>query len=479
MKDIKIREPILAGTWYPEQAETLRRDIRSYLDAAKPPSIEGEIKGVVVPHAGYFYSGAVAAYAYKLLEKKSFQRVIVMAPSHRAAFRGVSIGPMEGYRTPLGVVPVDKDMVERLRAGSPLVKYHPGAEAREHSLEIQLPFLQVVLDNFKLIPLIMGDSSFSLCEEIATLLYELCRNDSVLLAASTDLSHFHTYEEAKVLDDIVLKKVEAFDPQGLHQNLRDRHCEACGAGPMVTLMMATRKLDADGAKVLHYANSGDVTGDKKSVVGYMAAAIYKSQKPSKVSMNPAENSSSNSNVHPKGASLTEDEKAALRKSAMESIRNHCLGTPVPTSSPPLTASLSEHRGAFVTLHKGQNLRGCIGMIEASQPLDQTVRRMAVQAAFNDPRFTPLSPAELDEIDIEISVLTPLKRVTDVETIRVGEHGLYIRKGNRAGILLPQVATEQGWNRTEFIEQTCRKAGLPADSWEDKETEIYAFSADIF
>jgi len=175
----------------------------------------------------------------------------------------------------LGIVPVAERLTERLREACPLVDYVPQAHAQEHSLEIQLPFLQVVLGDFELVPLVMGEHDFYTCEELAKAIVEVVKGERALLVASTDLSHFHPYPQAVALDKVVLEHVEAFDPEGLSRDLRSGRCEACGGGPMVAVMLAAKALGASGAKVLKYANSGDVTGDRSSVVGYMAAAIYR------------------------------------------------------------------------------------------------------------------------------------------------------------------------------------------------------------
>ncbi|SHE48735.1 hypothetical protein SAMN02745206_00396 [Desulfacinum infernum DSM 9756] len=269
----KIRESVIAGTWYPGHPERLTREIRAYLSRARVPDLRGRLVGLIAPHAGYIYSGPVAAHAYKLLEGKPFSRVVVLAPSHRAYFNGASIYHLGGYRTPLGVVPLDRELVDALLEKRDLFSYVPQAHAQEHSLEIQLPFLQVVLKDFRLTPILLGDVSYEDCRAIAQALTQVIGERHVLLVASTDLSHYYSYEEARRLDGRVLELVERFDPESLHAALQKRECEACGAGPMVTTLCAARALGATRARVLHYANSGDVTGDTRGVVGYMAAAL--------------------------------------------------------------------------------------------------------------------------------------------------------------------------------------------------------------
>lgn len=269
----KIRESVIAGTWYPGHPERLTREIRGYLSRTRVPDLPGRLVGLIAPHAGYMYSGPVAAHAYKVLEGKPFSRVVILAPSHRAYFNGASIYHLGGYRTPLGVVPLDRELVDALLEKRDLFSYVPQAHAQEHSLEIQLPFLQVVLKDFRLTPILLGDVSYEDCRAIAQALTQVIGERPVLLVASTDLSHYYSYEEARRLDGKVLELVERFDPESLHAALQKRECEACGAGPLVTTLGAARALGATRAHVLHYANSGDVTGETRGVVGYMAAAL--------------------------------------------------------------------------------------------------------------------------------------------------------------------------------------------------------------
>ena len=466
MKEVPVRESVIAGSWYPGDPAVLRKEIEEFLRKASPPPVEGELIALISPHAGYMYSGQVAAYSYKLLEGKAFDLVVIVAPSHRAYFRGVSVYPRSGYRTPLGVVPIAEDLTEKLISSSPLIEYVPQAHAQEHSLEIQLPFLQVTLGDFRLVPIVMGDQDYYTCEELSRAIVKAIEGKKALLVASTDLSHFYPYERAVALDSVVLERVNAFDPEGLSKDLKMGKCEACGGGPMVAVMLAAKALGANRAKVLKYANSGDVTGDRSSVVGYMAAAIYRSS-------NPREKG--------KGIDLglTEEEKRTLHEIARAVIWNKAQGKEAPAFH--ITSErLKEPRGVFVTVKKHGELRGCIGYVRAIKPLWQAVMEMAEAAAFQDPRFPPVGPSELKDLEIEISVLTPLREIKDVKEIEVGRHGIMIeRPPYYSGLLLPQVATEYGWDRETFLEQTCLKAGLPRNAWREPGTRIYIFSADIF
>lgn len=270
----KIRESVIAGTWYSSDPVLLKKELAGYLDRADPPALDGKLVGLVAPHAGYMYSGGVAAWSYKLLSRGMFDRVLIMAPSHRAAFKGASLSVAGGYRTPLGVVPLDRELIDELGKYPDIMGDNPRAESGEHSLEIQLPFLQIVLGDFRLTPLIMGTSDPEFCMNLSEAIAQVCGAKRVLMIASSDLSHYYPAEKARRLDGVCLKLLEAFDPQGLAAEVENRRTEACGAGPIIAIMHAGRKLGADRCKVLNYANSGDVTGDYSGVVGYAAAAIY-------------------------------------------------------------------------------------------------------------------------------------------------------------------------------------------------------------
>ena len=471
MSSEKVRESVIAGSWYPAKPESLTKDIQKYLARAEVSPPNGEILGLVAPHAGYMYSGGVAAYAYKLLLDQPFDRVLIVAPSHRAYFQGSSVYKLGGYRTPLGVVPLDRELVDAILRQPVTIDYVPQAHAQEHSLEIQLPFLQVVLKQFKLTPIVMGDQAMENCRQLADAIAAVCEGKIVLLVASSDLSHFHTQAEAREMDQKVVERMSTFDAPGLLTDLQKGSCEACGGGPMATVMLAAKKLGATKAKVLHYANSGDVTGDSRNVVGYMAAVLYNNPGRGKGKPQPKQRVGVD-------LGLSEEEKETLRRLAYQTIRSRCLGEPLPGFSTQ-SQRLREPRGAFVCVKKTGELRGCIGMLEGRGPLYETIREMAIQAAFSDPRFCALEPSELDEIEVEISVLTPMERIQRPSQIEIGKHGIYIRKGYYSGLLLPQVATENGWDREQFLQWTCKKAGLQENEWRSPEVELHVFSADVF
>ncbi len=273
-----VRPSILAGSWYPANPERLAETVQGYLANADGDPLSGEVKALIVPHAGYIYSGQVAAHAYRLLQDRLFRKVVMVGPSHHVPFDGVSVNLQPGYKTPLGVVPVDRGLARRIINSNEQIRWVPEAHAQEHSLEIQLPFLQVVLRDFQIVPILMGQQDFRTSSMLAQSLTRVLKQmDDTLLLASTDLSHFHSYERAKELDMAFVEHVRAFGPQGLSNALSSGRCEACGGGPTIAVLLAAQALGADRAVILKVANSGDVTGDHRRVVGYMSAALIRNR----------------------------------------------------------------------------------------------------------------------------------------------------------------------------------------------------------
>jgi hypothetical protein len=456
----RVREPLLAGSWYPGDPVELRNTIEGYLAKCEDSISGGEILGLIVPHAGYAYSGPVAAWGYRQIIDSRYDLVVVLAPSHRAAFNGVSVFNGDAYRTPLGLVDVAGDVVDSLLANGDPFHFVQQAHMSEHSLEIQLPFLQVVLGEFELVPIVMGEQNPETCRAVADVLAEVLKGRNALIVASSDYSHYHDYNTAVRLDAVAFRYISAFDPEGLMDALSARRTEACGGGAIAVTLMATKSLGGETVEILNKANSGDITGDKDRVVGYMAAAVLKGVEPEKLERE-----------------LTDEEKDLLLRIARRSITDAVEGRPRATwdvESP----TLKEDRGAFVTIKTAGQLRGCIGHVVGIMPLWQTVQEVAESAALRDPRFPPVSPEELEDVEIEVSALTPLRAVEGIEEIEIGKHGLMIRDGGRSGLLLPQVASEYGWTPEKFVEQTCLKAGLPPNSWKSG-AELFAFSAEVF
>ena len=268
-----VRRSVIAGSWYPGDPKRLRSMIGNFLDNVPSQQLEGGLVGLVAPHAGYMYSGQVAAYAYAQLRGQAYSKVVVVSPVHRGYPGRFAVTDKSYYETPLGLVPVDAELVQAIERR---IKLNRVSADMEHSLEIQLPFLQYVLGDFALAPIMMGEQDWDSASELGQALAEATDGDTALLVASTDLSHFHRYEVAVQLDQMVLDRITAYDPEGLARTLSMRKAEACGGGPVAAVMVAAEKLGANRAVLLKYMNSGDVTGDRSSVVGYAAAALLHS-----------------------------------------------------------------------------------------------------------------------------------------------------------------------------------------------------------
>jgi AmmeMemoRadiSam system protein B len=268
----RIRHSVIAGSWYPGTREVLEATLSQYLANVKPLERGEEIVGIIAPHAGYVYSGQVAAFAYRQLLGRSYDKIVVISPVHRMSIGRYAVFDADYYETPLGLVEVDKGLVEKL---SDRIMLRRVAHDNEHSLEIQLPFLQYTVGEFKLLPIMMGDQSLDACRALALALAGILDTAQTLFVASTDLSHFHSYSTAVELDRIVRDHIAAFDPEGLAESLAKGNCEACGGGPVVAVMLAAQRMRANRAAVLRYANSGDVTGDRSQVVGHLAAVLYR------------------------------------------------------------------------------------------------------------------------------------------------------------------------------------------------------------
>lgn len=268
-----VRPPAVAGMFYPSDERKLKDEIRFLLDSAKGEEIQGNVTAIVVPHAGYIYSGRTAAYAYNLLWNKTYETVIVISPSHREYFPGVSVYSGDAYKTPLGTIPVNKEMRGELIRGSELIFQGVEGHRQEHALEVQLPFLQMILKDFDILPIVIGDQREQFLNELSDRLSRIV-NDKTLIVASSDLSHFHTKEQADRLDSVVEKRISQFDYKTLLRDISNNNCEACGGGPIVAAMRTADLLNIRKVKVLNRSDSGDVTGDNSEVVGYLSAVIY-------------------------------------------------------------------------------------------------------------------------------------------------------------------------------------------------------------
>jgi AmmeMemoRadiSam system protein B/AmmeMemoRadiSam system protein A len=469
----KVRQAAVAGSFYPADPKVLSAMMDGFLAKVSGPQITDPILAVVAPHAGYEYSGPVAAYTYAQLKGHKYARVVVIAPTHYVAFDYTSIYDGDAYATPLGNVPVDKEFAQKLVKMSSTMKlssegHEPTSAGGEHAVEVQLPWLQKVLGNFEVVPIVMGDQSYESSRALGVALAKLIKSEGkqgeTLVLASSDLSHYHTYDDAVTIDHKTLNALQAWDYFSMSRNFQSRIWEACGGAPIVAAMIYAERMGANQARVLKYENSGDVTGDHSRVVGYSADVFVKADSGKTLDI---------------PFSLSEPEKSELLALARKSVEyvvqeKYAYEPPASTS-----ATLNQERGAFTTLKKSGDLRGCIGYTSAIKPLYITVRDTATLAATRDPRFSPVTASELSSLEYEISVLSPLRRITDVQQIKVGEHGLLMKNGDSEGLLLPQVPVEQQWDRQTFLEQTCRKAGMPSTCWMDDDTDIFSFTAVVF
>lgn len=462
-----IRKAVVAGSWYPGDPVQLRSQISYFLENAKIADIDGKIIALISPHAGYAYSGYTAANAYKQVQGNRYDAVIVLAPSHHEAFYGASVFNLDGYETPLGVVPVDKEIANKIIEYDDAFRFTWEGHRQEHSLEIQLPFLQTVIPDLKIVPIVLWDYSWDNCKKLAEAITRAVKSKNVLIVASSDLYHGYSYDECVETDNNTLAAITKLEPRKLLDGFNANKYMVCGAGGIVVAELVAKNLGADAAKLIYQTNSNDVTNSKGGyVVGYGAVALYKKSNEKKEKKVGVE------------SGLNEEEKRELLKIARETIKKVLNGEdpPKPQFKFPV---FKEKRGAFVTLNKRGMLRGCIGYVLPYKTLEETIIDMAQAAAFRDPRFNPVTPDEYDDLEIEISVLTPVREIKDINEIEVGKHGIIIERGMSSGLLLPQVATEYGWDRETFLEHTCQKAGLPRDAWKQEGTKIKIFSADVF
>ncbi len=476
----EIREPAVAGGFYPADKDKLQWTVNEYLkNVVELPEIDGQVIALIVPHAGYVYSGQVAAYGFKLLEHSSVHTVILCGPSHRYGFRGMSVyGPGVTWQTPLGKVTCKDNLCNQLLRYDKRIVKLPEAHRAEHSLEVQLPFLQVVLDSFQIVPIVMGYQDSETIALLSEALKALPFDSTSVFIASTDWQHYRPAETGWKMDSLGMDCVQQLDPDRLERMIESGRVEMCGGGPAVAVIRAAIARGANRVKILRYGDSGDITGDKSSVVGYVAAVLYKSSTGSdKKNLPETGEKTMDENQADQHWQLTEEEKKTLLTIARQSITSYLTKKVVPEFE--VTGRLAEPAAAFVTLEEHNQLRGCIGHTMAVDPLYKTVSICAIQAAVADPRFPPVEPSEIDKLHIEISWLTPLQEVKSLDEIKVGRDGLMITRGNKRGLLLPQVATEYGWDRTQFLENTCRKAGLPPDAYKLPDVKIEKFQAVVF
>lgn len=476
-----------AGRWFPASATELRREVERFLDSAKVEVPKGRVVAVVAPHAGYAYCGPVAGYTYGVVRGKSYKRVIILALSHSYPIRGLSVLDVDAYETPLGLVPVDRECVRKLLEHN-LVQTVAAAHAQEHSDENQLPFLQVALKpGWKLVSVFVGQLSDGEYDQAAKLLKPFV-TDETLIVVSSDFTHLRNAipEKQNKYDLDAAELLVAKDFRGFLDYVRqdpDEQGSICGQRPLALLL---KLLDEDcTGRLLKHMTSGQLTGMFDYSVGYCAIAYTKPAGAGTQAneQNKAQESGGQNPGRPALQSdriLSDEEEQTLLRLARATLSQWIErgSKQVDLSQFNLTEALKRKAGVFVTLHENGRLRGCIGYIEPIKPLYEAVMDNARNAATNDPRFPAVTARELDRIDIEISVMSPLRQIETIDEIVIGKHGLVIEKGLNRGVFLPQVPVEQGWNLQQYLEGICRKAFLPPDAWK-KGAKLYVFTAQVF
>lgn len=484
---VKVRKPAVAGQFYPADPGRLARAIDCFLADAIAPEPERPI-AIVCPHAGYIFSGQIAADAYKQASRHSVDVVVILGVNHTVpGFRGASVYPSGGFETPLGIAEIDAALAAKIMALDRRFAFDDSVHEREHSVEVQVPFVQRVFPGVKILPVVIGTSDPSLCESLGNALAAVLQGKRSLIVASSDLSHYPTYENALRIDRKTLDAIATLDPgvfrsvtsRQMGQGISELGTCACGESAILAAMTAAKKLGATAGRIISSASSGDASiGNHARVVGYGSVAFVG---PGRLS-----------GGHPATASpkpqasggdgdardiVTKEQQHALLSFARETIRRY-LATETTPLARGFDPALESEKGAFVTLRKKGELRGCIGHMTQDVRLCQVVGFCALQAAFNDRRFTPVEMDELDEIEIEISVLTPYRRIRTVDEIEIGRDGVMMEKEGRSAVFLPSVAVEQGWSRDEMLSHLSVKAGLVPDAWK-KNAVFYTFQAIAF
>lgn len=477
----KIRQPIIAGSWYPANKDELNKQIDDFFAKAKLNlniKIENPLIGIIVPHAGYIYSGYGAATGYYIASKFNYNRIIILAFSHSIPHSTIAISDFDIFRTPIGDLQIDTTLAKELLKKSKLFNTIPEIDKQEHSMEIQLPFIKKICQNCKILGLYVGQLTENQFIEAATILKNYIVPET-LFVISSDFTHYgenygympfpkneNTRKYLSILDSGAINEISAINPKGFLNHIRDTGDTICGKNPITLWLYMLKELKKSNITVslINYYTSGDLVGDYTNSVSYISLAFYEEKKQTISEFPP----------------LSKEEKKILLKLARDSIKYYFENKTIMSVDEKkinLTENLKKIRGAFVTIKIKGNLRGCIGHIEPVQELYKDVIENAVNAAFKDPRFNPLTEEEFKNITIEISALSPITKVNNLDEIKVGKHGLIIKKGFHSGVLLPQVPLEFGWDKRQFLENLCYKAGLNKNDY--KEANLYKFSAEVF
>lgn len=485
----RFRPAQMAGSWYPSEPNVLASQLEGLLNAVQPVKIDKPVLALISPHAGYRFSGKAAAAGYAQLRGQDIRRVVVLALSHHTPLEGASIPDVTHFETPLGLIPLDGVAIAQLRKAG-VVKANAQAEVGEHSLEMQLPFLQRVLPRFTLVPILIGEMDEHGLTDLAQSLAKIL-DDHTLVVASSDFTHRGANFRYEVpngkgdirqrlahVDDVSVEHLTALSRQKLEAHVEATGTTICGVHPIGLLLELLKYARGVRSQVLSRYTSGDVTSDWTSTVTYIDMAFS-----GKWSVDSVEATAAGGAVFP----LSSEEKHLLlhlaRRSLEAAVRKGSFDDQVKQQFQK-TASLERKAGAFVTLKcgmsddgrctaRGRDLRGCIGTIEPVDSVFDVVARRAASAALEDTRFPhPVSVQELSLVSIEISVLTPPVQVNSPDDIVIGKHGIVLTSGSHRATFLPQVAPEQGWNRDVTLRHLARKAGLPENGWKTATFQVY-------
>ncbi len=475
-----LRPAAVAGKFYPADPVQLKKAVRQFLSDAVPPVGKRPV-ALVSPHAGYLFSGQIAADAFVQARGYPYDLIVLLGVNHTTpGFKGVSVFPKGGFQTPLGVAEIDAAVAKELLGRFPEARADASVHRKEHSIEVLLPFVQVLFPKTPILPLIVSLKDAKACARFGKGLGQLLSRRKALIVASSDLSHYPGYADACRLDPKTLQAMASLDIQRFQQVVRAQEASgvlglstcACGFHPVAAAMAAARSLGACSGAVVSYANSGDaLVGNRRQVVGY--GAVLFTRQPARAGRPFCPQTVAPVEAGPLSRTQEEVLLAFARKTLVQYFETGTV--PLPRPADPM---LYARQGAFVTLKRHGRLRGCIGRMTNDLPRCQVVGRTALQAAFNDRRFPPLEAGELNTLEIEISMLSPLRRVPGPEAIVVGRDGVMLEKSGRSAVFLPQVAPEQGWNREQMLSHLCRKAGLPESAWKQGAT-FYTFQAQVF
>lgn len=467
------RQPAVAGSFYPSDPDELKKMLADLFSKAKPASVKN-VQAIICPHAGYIFSGIVAASSFNQVDpKKKFDNIFVIGSSHRVAFMGASVYTLGDYVTPLGHVPVNTEIANKLIKENPFFMYNPDADRSEHSVEVQIPFLQYHMKNgIRIVPIVLGTQSEQTCRKIAGALKPYF-NENNLFVISTDFSHYPSYTEAQSNDkrtcDAILtgsgEKLMKVLKENDQKDIPNLATSLCGWTSVLTLLGITGDDPSYQFIPVFYQNSGDSRyADKSQVVGYWSVAVTRQE---------------NARESRDEFSFTNPEKKELLKIARITIEKYIKDHTRPViDANGFSANLKMKAGAFVTLKENGELRGCVGRFTSDDPLYLVVQEMAIASSTEDNRFPPVTADEISKLEIEISVLSPMKKINSIDEIILGKHGIYIKKGWNSGTFLPQVANETGWTKEDFLGHCARdKAGIGWDGWKD--ADIYIYEASVF